>query len=68
MGNRSFDENCERICSGKSDDIEGTGLDGKGRGEGEKGFRIDFGNVLNVYFIAIRTWVIDFSTKFVNEF
>ena len=53
---------------GKSDDIEGTGLDGKGRDDGEGGFWIDFGIVLKVYFIAIRTPVIDFSTKIVNEF
>ena len=56
--------NCER----KSDDIEGTGFDGEGRGEGEGGFWIDFGIVVNVYFIAIRTPVIDFWTKIVNEF
>ena len=53
---------------GKSDDIEGSGLDGKERGEGERGFWIDFGIVLNVYFDAIRIWVIDFSTKIVHDF
>ena len=58
----------KRATTGLDDDIEGTGLDGRGRDEGEKGFWIDFGIVLNVYFIAIRTWVIDFSTKIVNEF
>ena len=39
-----------------------------GGGAAATGFWIDFGIVLNVYFIAIRTWVIDFSTKIVNEF
>ena len=39
-----------------------------GGGAAATGFWIDFGIVLNVYFIAIRTRVIDFSTKIVNEF
>ena len=39
-----------------------------GGGAAATGFWIDFGIVLNVYFIAIRTPVIDFSTKIVNEF
>ena len=39
-----------------------------GGGAAATGFWIDFGIVLNVYFIAIRTPVFDFSTKIVNEF
>ena len=39
-----------------------------GGGAAATGFWIDFGIVLNVYFIAIRTPVIDFSTKIVHDF
>ena len=58
------------------DGIEGTGLGGKGW-ERERvmnvqkrryRYEIDFGIILNVHFDAIRTWVIDFSTKIVNDF
>ena len=56
--------NCER----KSDDIEGTGLEGRGSGQGERGFCIDFGIVFNVHFDAIRMWVIEFLTKIMNTF
>ena len=58
------------------DGIEGTGLGGKGW-ERERvmnvqkrryRYEIDFGIILNVDFDAIRIWVIDFSTKIVNEF
>ena len=56
--------------------IEGTGFGGKGW-ERERvmnvqkrryRYEIDFGIILNVHFDAIRIWVIDFSTKIVNEF
>ena len=58
------------------DGIEGTGLGGKGW-ERERVMNVqkrryryenDFGIILNVHFDAIRTWVIDFSTKAMNEF
>ena len=39
-----------------------------GGGAAATGFWIDFGIVLKVYFIAIRTPVIDFSTKIVHDF